>query len=114
MNKKIFFLLTALTAVSYTALSNPIKRDSLYLTQITTADMLVPADEWGVKWSGYLSTDIFIDTRKQVESRDGGIFLYPTNLLPDANGVDLNDRASFNFITMNSRLTLKITAPKSL
>jgi len=114
MNKKIFFLLTALTAVSMTLWANPIKRDSLFLTQITTADMLVPADEWGVKWSGYLSTDIFVDTRKPVESRDGGIFLYPTNLLPDANGIDLNDRASFNFITMNTRLTLKITAPKSL
>lgn len=85
-------------------------------TKITTANDIksTSSNEWGIKWSGFISMDAFWDTRKPVESRDGGIFLYPSNILLDANGVDLNDRVSFNFIAMNTRLTAKISAPDAL
>lgn len=114
MTKKLLFASIFGICFLLPTRATDIKKDSLYLSQITTSEMLKSTDEWGIKWSGFITNDIFVDTRKPVEARDGGIFLYPTNLLLDQNGVDLNDRTSFNFVTMNTRLTAKIYAPKSL
>jgi hypothetical protein len=114
MIKKTLLFIFIFISISNSLFSGSILRDSTNQTQITTSEMLISADDWSLKWSGYTSTDIFWDTRKPVEARDGGIFLYPSNLLLDVNGVDLNDRTTFNFITMNTRLTLKFTAPKAL
>lgn len=103
-----------ITLIINGAYSDSIKRDSVYYSQITTSEMLIPTDEWGLKWSGFITNEFFLDTRKPVEARDGGIFLYPSNLQLDQNGVDLNNRTSFNFVTMNTRFTAKISAPKTL
>jgi hypothetical protein len=58
--------------------------------------------------------DVFWDTRKPVEVRDGGIYLYPADVFFDKNGKDIHAYASFNFVAMNTRLTLKIQAPDAL
>jgi len=81
----------------------------------TTASDLddMPA-KWKIIWSGMIGFDFFWDTRKPVELRDGGIYLYPTNVQYDRFGKDINAMPSFNFIAMNTRLTLKISAPDVL
>ncbi|MCL2246597.1 MAG: hypothetical protein FWC10_05730 [Lentimicrobiaceae bacterium] len=69
---------------------------------------------WDLNWGGLVSLDIFWDTRKPVESRDGGIYLYPADVFYDKNGNDIHARSSFNFVAMNTRLNLKIQAPEAL
>jgi len=83
---------------------------------ITTASDYFPEKQkkWDLTWSGFVGFDVFWDTRKPVEARDGGIYLYPADVLPDKNGTDINARASFNFLAMNTRLTMKIQAPEAL
>ena len=70
--------------------------------------------KWDLHWSGLITFDAFWDTRKPVESRDGGIYLYPADIFLDKNGKDLNAYPSFNFVVMNTRLNLKIQAPDAL
>ena len=83
---------------------------------ITTAADELPEKQkkWDLNWSGLLGFEVFWDTRKPVEVRDGGIFLYPANVFYAKNGKDIHARASFNFCVMNTRLTLKIQAPEAL
>jgi len=83
---------------------------------ITTAGDYLPEKQkkWDLNWSGLIGFEAFWDTRKPVESRDGGIYLYPADGYYDKNGKDINARASFNFCVMNTRLTLKIQAPEAL
>jgi hypothetical protein len=70
--------------------------------------------KWELNMSGIVSTEFFWDTRKPVESRDGGIYLYPEDVFFDKNGKDIHARASFNFCAMNTRLSLKVKAPDAL
>jgi len=74
----------------------------------------ISGKKWNLTWSGLIGFDIFWDTRKPVEARDGGIYLYPADVFLDKNGKDVNARAFFNFCAMNTRLTLDIKAPKAL
>jgi len=69
---------------------------------------------WDLNWSGLVSLDIFWDTRKPIEARDGGIYLYPADVFYDKNRKDINAYASFNFVAMNTRLTLKVQSPDAL
>ncbi|HHT52321.1 MAG TPA: hypothetical protein GX007_03970 [Bacteroidales bacterium] len=107
-------LLVLLSSITLLAWSNPILRDSTFsASKITTIEDLNHSDQnqWILRWSGLISTDAFWDTRKPVEGSDGGTYLYPADRIFDAHFVDLNDRTSFNFIAMNTRLTLKVNAP---
>ena len=70
--------------------------------------------KWGVTLGGYICTDLFWDTRQMVESRDGLLLLYPDNIKEDIHGVDINARPSFNFLALNTRVTLRIQAPDAL
>ena len=71
-------------------------------------------DIWKVTLSGFICTDFFWDSREMVGARDGAICLYPQDALYDNNGKDINAHPSFNFVAMNSRLTVRIQAPAVL
>jgi len=83
---------------------------------ITTSEDQFPEKKkkWDLNWSGLIGFDVFWDMRKPVEVRDGGIYLYPADVFFDKNGEDIHARASFNFVAMNTRLTLKVQAPDAL
>jgi len=83
---------------------------------LTTAEDQFPEKKkkWDLNWNGLIGFDVFWDTRKPVEVRDGGIYLYPADVFFDKNGEDINARASFNFVAMNTRLTLRIQTPEAL
>lgn len=84
-------------------------------TATTVSDPLPEKKKnWDLNWSGWVSMDLFWDTRKPVESRDGGISLYPADVFFDKNGKDIHARGSFNFCAMNTRLTLRVQAPDAL
>ncbi|MGA2531872.1 MAG: hypothetical protein ABSG19_02430 [Candidatus Aminicenantales bacterium] len=73
-----------------------------------------PASSFGIAFSGYVKTDIFYDTRQTVNIREGHFLLYPKDPLLDPNGNDINAKASFNILSIQTRLIGKITGPDAL
>ena len=85
------------------------------LSKITVVDKIPRrSDNWGLTWGGFISTDLFWDTRRMVDSRDGSICFYPDNINRDVNGRDINATPSFNMVVMNTRLTLRIESFNAL
>ena len=69
---------------------------------------------WGIKFSGYVKTDIFYDTRQTSTSnglREGHFFLYPDNVLYDSANNDLNANPSFHILSIQTRLKGDISGP---
>jgi hypothetical protein len=66
---------------------------------------------YGIKFSGYAKTDFFYDTRQTVNIREGHFLLYPSPESLDAAGEDINAEPSFNFLSIQTRLTGNISAP---
>ena len=66
---------------------------------------------FGISFSGFVKSDFFFDTRQTVNIREGHFLLYPAAENPDANGEDINAASSFNFLSIQTRLTGSITAP---
>jgi hypothetical protein len=69
------------------------------------------APKFGINFNGYVKTDYFYDSRQVVNAREGHLLLYPANEQLDAKGEDINAKADFNILSIQSRLTGKITAP---
>ncbi|HSL88899.1 MAG TPA: hypothetical protein VK870_06340 [Ignavibacteriaceae bacterium] len=69
---------------------------------------------FGISFSGFVKTDIFYDTRQSVIIREGHFLLYPQNENQDANGNDINDKSSFNILSIQTRLNGKITGPDAI
>ncbi len=67
--------------------------------------------ELGLKFSGFVKTDLFYDSRQTVSAREGHFLLYPAGKSFDARKADLNKQGSFNFLSIQTRLTGSITAP---
>jgi len=69
---------------------------------------------WGIKFSGFIKNDIFFDTRQSSAStgiREGHFYLYPDNVLYDADMNDLNANSSFHMLGIQSRLKGDISGP---
>ena len=69
---------------------------------------------FGITFSGYVKTDIFFDTRQTVSLRDGHFLLFPEPKAPDANGKDINAKASYNILSIQTRFAASITGPDAL
>lgn len=90
-------------------------RDTVFMNQkITTSEYTETKNDWGVTIGGFICTDLFWDSREMVGARDGGILLYPAAPRWDADDKDINATPSFNFLAMNSRLSVRISAPSVL
>jgi hypothetical protein len=73
-----------------------------------------PASGFGISFSGYVKTDIFYDSRQTVNIREGHYLLYPKEPALDPLGRDVNAKASFNILSIQTRLAGKITGPDAL
>jgi hypothetical protein len=69
---------------------------------------------FGISFSGFVKTDIFFDSRQTVSARDGHFLLFPENEKPDAEGSDIYAKASFNFLSIQTRVAGSITGPDAL
>jgi hypothetical protein len=69
---------------------------------------------FGVKLSGFVKNDFFWDSRQTVAAREGHFLLWPAPVSPDENGKDINKKANFNFLAVQSRFTAKISGPDAL
>lgn len=67
--------------------------------------------KFGIKFSGFVKTDIFFDSRQTVDVRDGQFLLYPKNEYLDVNGDDINASSKFNMLSIQTRLKGTITGP---
>lgn len=70
--------------------------------------------KFGIDFSGFVKTDLIWDSRQTVSIREGHFLLFPANELLDPNGKDLNAVSNFNMLSIQSRLTGKITGPDAL
>jgi hypothetical protein len=66
---------------------------------------------FGIKFSGFVKNDFFIDSRQTVTARNGHFLLWPAPLVPDPAGADINAQPTFNILAIQSRLTGTITGP---
>ena len=63
---------------------------------------------------GDINPQIYADTRKVVEGREGEMLFYPLPESLDANGNDINAVPQLNMLTITSRLGLRIQTPDML
>ncbi len=67
--------------------------------------------DYGIKFSGFVKSDYFYDSREVTSIREGHFLLYPTPVSKDVNGSDLNEKGNFNFLSIQTRLKGAITGP---
>jgi len=67
--------------------------------------------QFGIKLSGFVKNDFFWDTRQTVAAREGHFLLWPEPVELDNNGNDMNGKSSFNFLAIQSRLSIGLTGP---
>lgn len=100
----LFFsaLFAALSSFSQTAVTptpeTPAKKEPLF----------------GISFSGYVKTDLFFDSRQTVSLREGHFLLFPENVKKDDEGFDINDKASYNILSIQTRLAGSISGPDIL
>lgn len=70
--------------------------------------------KFGITFSGFLKTYFFYDSRQTVSIREGHFLLFPENQKLDLNGKDINAKDHFGILSIQSRLTGKITGPDLL
>lgn len=93
----------------------PMKR-YLTIALVLISALAVSAQEneeakFGIKISGFVKNDFFWDTRQTVAAREGHFLLWPSPVELDVNGNDMNGKSSFNFLSIQSRVSLGITGP---
>ncbi|MBS4059139.1 MAG: hypothetical protein KG029_01950 [Bacteroidetes bacterium] len=67
--------------------------------------------KYGINFTGFVKTDYFFDSRENYTIREGHFLLYPKERVFDADGKDINDKSSFNFLSIQTRITGKISGP---
>ncbi|MCI0522692.1 MAG: hypothetical protein L0Y37_03455 [Bacteroidales bacterium] len=94
------------------------KREAFAIFFLAVTGMNMAAQDagqnWGIKFSGFVKTDIFYDTRQSSAAnsiREGHFYLYPDDVLYDADGNDLNANASFHILNIQTRIRGDITGP---
>jgi hypothetical protein len=96
--KKIFLLLFFTISVVFSEAQTTEKKTPLF----------------GVTFTGLIKTDFLYDTRQTVTLRDGSLLFFPEPVRPDAEGNDINAKGTFNILSVQTKLTLKITGPDAL
>lgn len=66
---------------------------------------------YGIKWSGFVKTDFFYDSRQSISAREGHFLLWPMPEKLDSYGDDVNASSSFNILSVQSRLTASLSGP---
>lgn len=70
--------------------------------------------KFGISFTGFVKADFFADSRQVTSIREGHFLLFPENELLDENGEDINAKANLNFLSVQTRVTGKITGPDFL
>lgn len=86
---------------------------SLFIAVLLVSPVLAQNDggSFGIKFSGFVKTDVFFDTRQTVTAREGHFLLYPAPESLDPADEDINSGLNFNMLSIQSRLKGSISAP---
>ncbi|MEN9928603.1 MAG: hypothetical protein RLZZ231_524 [Bacteroidota bacterium] len=98
--KKIIFL-------SFAALS----MSGFSQTATPAAPAAPAANDYSISWYGFVRTDYIWDTRKSAQVREDQLNLYPTDVSLDGAGNDVNAVGQSNFLSVVSRLGVKVKGP---
>jgi hypothetical protein len=94
------------------------KSFSIFIMMVLTASLngqdKKEEPKFGINLSGFVKTDLFYDTRQVVSIREGHFLLYPENQKLDLYGKDINSKDHFGILSIQSRITGKITGPDLL
>ncbi len=94
------------------------KKIILFLAAIFACSLISAQEEekpkWGIKFSGFINTDYFFDSRQVICARQGHFVLWPAPEKLDPEGNDINARGSFNFLSIRTRITGTISGPDVL
>ncbi len=63
---------------------------------------------------GFVAYDIYLDTYKSLDTRDGELYFYPSKPQFDKNGKDVNIKSMLEMTSVTSRLGAKILGPDFL
>jgi len=64
--------------------------------------------------SGFVKSDIFFDSRQNVEALEGLLLIFPKDIELDENGRDINKNSSLGIVDISSRVRGEITGPDVL
>jgi hypothetical protein len=81
------------------------------LISTLSAQKKAEENKFGINFSGFVKTDLMLDTRQTVTAREGHFLLFPSPEMLDAKGDDINATANLNILSIQTRLTGNITAP---
>jgi hypothetical protein len=81
------------------------------LAQTETVAPVPVEKEWDVSLNGFIRTDYIWDTRKSAQVREDNLNLYPLDEALDVNGDDINKADQSNFLSVTSRLGVKVKGP---
>ncbi|HOI00710.1 MAG TPA: hypothetical protein PLE85_09250 [Bacteroidales bacterium] len=82
------------------------------IAQLSFAQQEKP--DWGIRWSGFVKTDVFYDTRQSSPGngiREGHFFLFPDNVSYDADSIDLNSNGAFHILNIQTRIRADLSGP---
>ena len=82
--------------------------------QSSEKDTIAPAKKWGYKLSGFVSPQLFMDSRQVVSGREDMMLFYPKPIENDVNGNDLNAGGNLNMLAISTRLALSFWGPDVL
>ncbi len=68
-------------------------------------------NNFGIKFHGFVKSDLLFDSRQTVDAREGHFLLFPKNVSLDPDGEDINAKSSFNMLSIQTRLKGFITGP---
>jgi hypothetical protein len=71
-------------------------------------------EPFNIKFGGYINWTANYDSRQTVSLREGYLLLYPAEEKKDNLGKDINNKANFNFLSIQTRLNSKIEGPGAL
>ena len=93
------------------------KKIFLFIAIYTASSVISFAQDkpkFNVKFSGFVKTDIFWDSRQTISVREGHFLLYPRNESLDIDENDIYAKSSFNMLSIQTRLRALATGPDVL
>ena len=61
--------------------------------------------------SGFIKSDIFFDSRQNVDALEGLLHIFPKDVSLDENGKDINAKSSLGIVDISTRVRGKVTGP---
>ncbi len=86
----------------------------IFLLPIIAFSQEADKDKLKVSLNGFVKNDMFWDTRQTVSAREGHFLLFPQPINLDADGNDINEGLNFNFLSLQSRVSINIKGTKAL